>query len=65
RFFLIGWDREDETAVKQAMQAFVTTGLGGLSLLGGVLLLGDATGTWRWSELVAGAADIGSGGTVV
>jgi len=64
-FFLIGWDREDETAVKQAMQAFVTTGLGGLSLLGGVLLLGDATDTWRWSELVAGAAGIGSGGTVV
>ena len=64
-FFLIGWDRDDETAVKRATQAFVTTGLGGLSLLGGVLLLGDATGFWRWSELVAGAADIGSGGTIV
>ena len=64
-FFLIGWDRDDETAVKRATQAFVTTGLGGLSLLGGVLLLGDATGSWRWSELVAGAADIGSGGTIV
>ncbi|HIM65482.1 MAG TPA: DUF4040 domain-containing protein [Acidimicrobiia bacterium] len=64
-FFLIGWDRDDEEAVKRATQAFVTTGLGGLSLLGGVLLLGDATGSWRWSGLVTGASDIGSGGTIV
>jgi len=64
-FFLIGWDRDDEEAVKRATQTFVTTGLGGLSFLGGVLLLGDATGSWRWSGLVTGASDIGSGGTIV
>ncbi len=60
-FFLIGWNREDEQAVKAALQAFVTTGLGGLALLGGILLIGDGTGLWRWSDLLAGASDIGSG----
>ena len=62
---LIGWERGDETAVKGAMQAFFTTGFGGLALFGGVLLLGDTTGVWRWSDLVASASEIGSSGTVV
>ena len=64
-FLLIGWERDDETAVKGAMQAFFTTGFGGLALFGGVLLLGDTTGVWRWSDLVASASEIGSSGTVV
>ena len=52
-FLLIGWDRYDKKAVKLAMQAFFTTGLGGLVMLGGVLLLGLHTDVWRWSTLLA------------
>jgi len=50
-FLLIGWDRYDKKAVRLAMQAFFTTGLGGMGLLGGVLLLGEHTGIWRWTTL--------------
>jgi multicomponent K+:H+ antiporter subunit A len=51
-FLLIGWDRYDKEAVRLAMQAFFTTGLGGLGLLGGVLLLGATIDHWTWSEVV-------------
>jgi NADH:ubiquinone oxidoreductase subunit 5 (subunit L)/multisubunit Na+/H+ antiporter MnhA subunit len=61
-FLLIGWDRHDKQAVKLAIQAFITTGLGGLFLLAGIGLLGATTGIWRWSELYAQsyALDLGS-----
>ncbi|MEO0476876.1 MAG: proton-conducting transporter membrane subunit, partial [Planctomycetota bacterium] len=42
-FLLIGWDRYDKKAVKLAMQAFFTTGLGGMGLFGGILVFGNAT----------------------
>jgi len=64
-FLLIGWDRDDADAGKRAMQAFFTTGLGGLALLGGILLFGGHTGIWRWSRLMAEAATISHDGTVV
>jgi NADH:ubiquinone oxidoreductase subunit 5 (subunit L)/multisubunit Na+/H+ antiporter MnhA subunit/multisubunit Na+/H+ antiporter MnhB subunit len=54
-FLLIGWDRYDKKAVKLAMQAFFTTGLGGMGLFGGILVFGNATGYWRWSEMLANA----------
>ncbi len=63
-FFLIGWDRYDKKAVKLAMQAFFTTGMGGMALLGGILMLGTGAEVWRWSELYEAAAsgrvDMGS-----
>lgn len=59
-FLLIGWEREDRRAVRLAVQAFVVTGLGGLALLGGLILLGTATGVWTFSAL-PGA--LGSAGT--
>ena len=52
-FLLIGWDRYDKKAVKLAMQAFFTTGLGGMGLFGGVLVFGNASGIWRWSDMLA------------
>ncbi|MEM6756154.1 MAG: hydrogen gas-evolving membrane-bound hydrogenase subunit E [Planctomycetota bacterium] len=63
-FLLIGWDRFDRKALKLAKQAFFTTGLGGMGLLGGVALFGYSTGVWRWSELLAqaGTIDFTSGG---
>ncbi len=55
-FLLIGWDRTKPAAVKLALQAFVTTGLGGMFLLGGIAVFGGATGVWRWSELSEASA---------
>ena len=57
-FLLIGWDRYDKKAVKLAMQAFFTTGLGGMGLFGGILVFGNATGYWRWSEMLANAESL-------
>ena len=59
-FLLIGWDRYDKKAVKLAMQAFFTTGLGGMGLFGGVLVFGNATGYWRWSEMLAHSDELRS-----
>ncbi|MEM1445748.1 MAG: hydrogen gas-evolving membrane-bound hydrogenase subunit E [Planctomycetota bacterium] len=56
-FLLIGWDRTKPGAVKLALQAFVTTGLGGMFLLGGIAVFGGATGVWRWSELGSATID--------
>ena len=50
-FLLIGWERDDEHAVKLAMQAFITTGAGGLAMMGGLILMGVHTGHWSFSEL--------------
>ncbi|MCB9848481.1 MAG: DUF4040 domain-containing protein [Phycisphaeraceae bacterium] len=52
-FLLIGWDRDNPRAVKLAVQALATTGLGGLALLGGILLMATATGQWTLSGVVA------------
>lgn len=60
-FLLIGWDREDKRAVKLAMQAFFTTGLGGMGLFGGILLLGLETDAWRWSTLLAAPIEVTGG----
>lgn len=51
-FLLIGWDRDNPRAVKLAVQALATTGLGGLALLGGILLMGTATGEWALSGVI-------------
>src|SRR5690606_35016040 len=39
-FLLIGWEREDSAAVRNALQAFIITGAGGMALMGGLILLG-------------------------
>ena len=63
-FLLIGWHRDDEKSVRLAMQAFATTGLGGMVLLAGVLMLGSITGVWSFSELIP-ALEAGRGGALV
>jgi len=52
-FLLIGWERFDPVAVKKALQAFITTALGGLAMMGGLILLGVMTGAWSFSALRA------------
>ena len=51
-YMLIGFDHERETARAAARQAFLITAGGGLALLGGVLLLGQAGGTLEFSALL-------------
>lgn len=50
-FFLIGFHHEREPARKAALQALLVTGTGGLALLAGLVLLGQAAGTWDLSAL--------------
>jgi len=52
-FLLIGWNRETPGAVRNAMQAFIVTGAGGLAMMGGLILLGVSTGLWTFSGLLA------------
>lgn len=52
-YLLIGFKHEDSTSRRNALQALLVTGLGGLALLGGILLLGMAAGTLEASQLAA------------
>ncbi len=61
-FLLIGFDHERRDARDRAIQALVVTGLGGLALLAGLLLLGAQTGTYRLSEMGQHAQMLREGG---
>ncbi len=52
-FFLIGFDHENETARAAARQALVVTTGGGLAMLAGFLLLGQAAGTLELTALLS------------
>jgi multicomponent Na+:H+ antiporter subunit A len=52
-YLLIGHDHDDRRARAAALQALLVTSTGGLAMLGGFVLLGQAAGTFRISELVA------------
>lgn len=57
-FLLIGfWDR-DPAARSGAYQSLIVTGIGGLALLAGVLVLGSAAGTFDITALAARGAEI-------
>lgn len=51
-YLLIGFDHQKEDSRKAALQALLTTGLGGMALLAGLILTGIAAGTTRISEIV-------------
>ena len=53
-YLLIGFNCGSESARKNALQALLITGLGGMALLAGLILLNQASGTWLLSEMVAG-----------
>ena len=55
---LIGFDFEQEESRRGAVQAFMVTGLGGLALLGGILLLGQMAGSYDLSVLAERSAAI-------
>ncbi|MEM1158220.1 MAG: putative monovalent cation/H+ antiporter subunit A [Verrucomicrobiota bacterium] len=51
-YLLIGYHHEDAASRKKALQALLVTGLGGLSLLAGLVLLGQVTGSYEFSEIL-------------
>jgi len=51
-FFLIGFNNTSEPSWKSAITALAVTGLGGMSLLAGALILGVVGGTYTISELL-------------
>ncbi len=57
-YLLIGFNHENPAARNAALQAMLVTVLGGLFLLGGMILLADAAGTWRLSEIITRGHEI-------
>jgi len=57
-FLLIGYRDEDAAARTGAYQSLIVTGLGGLALLAGVIVLGQAAGTYEIADLLARAATV-------
>lgn len=51
-YLLIGFTHEQENSRKAALQALLVTGIGGLALLAGLLLMGFASGQWEVSSLL-------------
>ncbi len=51
-FLLIGFDHQSEKARRNAWQALLVTGAGGLALLAGLILLAQAGGSMELSELM-------------
>lgn len=49
-YLLIGFNHEDAAARKSALQALLVTGIGGLCLLAGFLILGSSAGTFELSQ---------------
>ena len=57
-YLLIGFKRDKEAAREGARRALLITGGGGLALLGGVLLLGIAAGSFEIPDLVLRGAEL-------
>jgi len=51
-YLLIGFYHTEEESRRAARKALVVTGGGGLALLAGLVLLGDAAGTWEFSRML-------------
>ncbi|MEU9317808.1 Na+/H+ antiporter subunit A [Streptomyces sp. NPDC048295] len=52
-YLLIGYDSEQKHSRRSALQALVVTTLGGLAMLVGFLMIGQAAGTYRISAILA------------
>jgi multicomponent Na+:H+ antiporter subunit A len=57
-YLLVGFDNHKAEARANAWKALLVTGLGGLALLAGLVVLADAAGTWRFSRMAAVGADL-------
>lgn len=52
-FLLVGFDHESRKARDSALQALLVTGGGGLALLVGLIMLGNVSGSFNLSEIIA------------
>ncbi len=57
-FLLVGFDHENGKARRSALQALLITGGGGLALLVGLIMLGQASDTYLLSEIIAAGSGI-------
>ncbi|MFO7653652.1 MAG: putative monovalent cation/H+ antiporter subunit A [Candidatus Krumholzibacteriia bacterium] len=55
-YLLIGFNHEEQLSRWNALQALLVTGLGGMALLAGLILLAAAAGTTRLGEILAGGS---------
>jgi len=60
-YLLIGFYHKRESARRAALQALLVTGLGGMALLAGLILIGVASGQWTLSGVISGEADLRTG----
>lgn len=51
-YLLIGFNHTEASARRNALQALLITGLGGMALLAGFILMANAAGTWHLTELL-------------
>jgi multicomponent Na+:H+ antiporter subunit A len=59
-YLLIGYDDHSARARSAALHAAVVTGLGGLAMLGGLVILGNAAGSFLISEITAASTLTGA-----
>ncbi len=67
-FLLIGYQPEKATSRRSAQQGLLVTVAGGLAMLAGILLLGEAAGTYRIGEILAQAPELAAhpqAGTII
>lgn len=64
-YLLIGFKNESETSRFAALQALLVTGLGGLALLAGFVLIGTVTGTFEFTEILKNPDVLRSSGLYV
>lgn len=57
-YLLIGFNHNEAKSRDGALQALLVTGIGGLAMLAGLILLGQITGTWELHALVQQADKI-------
>ena len=55
-YLMIGFNHEQDESRKAALQALLVTGLGGLFLLAGLLLIGQVAGTYSFTEIIGSRA---------
>ena len=59
-YFLIGFEHDKDTARAAALQALLVTGIGGLALMAGALLMGQIGGSFEISALAADSTGLQS-----
>lgn len=57
-YLLIGFNHEKEGSRKNALQAMLVTGTGGLAMLAGLIMLGEMAGTYRISAIITQGASL-------